>query len=469
MSGVAYGGRKVRSDGPKPPRVRASPKTLRALVDRTRSTSMFEGVAKRGDVVELGGPGFRIWLVSDPTLAREVLVDRGRQVTKGFGIRMIAIGLGNGILTNEDPVSHKRNRRLINPAFSATALKKYADVMAAAAMRADERWSAGDEVEITDEMGRIALDVVGRTLLGDETDRDARTVIDSLEVILRRFGIGFIPGATRLLDTNFPPAVKIRNAVASMRSTVERVVIEHKRGGRTYDDIVTALLAATEDGEGFTEQQVLDETLTLMLAGFETTANALSWAWWLLDQNPDVAAKLRAELDAAIGDAVPTYDDISRLPYTMATIAETMRLRPPAWILERETTEPFMLGEYRLEAGQTVLMSPWIIHHDPRWWGPDAHAYRPDRWINAEGAFDHAAPGQPRGAYFPFGAGNRMCIGEQFAWSEAVLVLAALARRWAPVIVPGQKVKTWAAVTLRPHPGIKMRLEPAPAPVPAGR
>jgi cytochrome P450 len=427
---------------------------------------MFEGLATRGDVVELRGPKLRLWLVSDPVLAREVLVDKGRSMTKGFGIRMIAIGLGNGILTNEDPVSHKRNRRLINPAFSVTALKKYADVMSAAALRADERWQAGQVVEMTDEMGRIALDVVGRTLLGDDTDRDARTVIDSLEVILRRFGIGFIPGATKLLNTKLPPAVKINNAVISMRNTVERVVSDHKRGDRRYDDMVAALLAATEDGQGFTEQQVLDETLTLMLAGFETTANALSWTWWLLAQNPDVAAKLRAEIDATIGDAVATYDDIARLPYTMATIAETMRLRPPAWILERETREAVDLGGFHVDAGHTILMSPWIIHQDPRWWGPDAHSYRPDRWINAEGAFDHSAPGQPRGAYFPFGAGSRMCIGEQFAWSEAVLVLATLARRWAPAIVPGQRVKTWAAVTLRPHPGIKMRLEPAPALMP---
>jgi cytochrome P450 len=343
-----------------------------------------------------------------------------------------------------------------------TELKKYADVMAAAAMRADERWRAGQVVEITDEMGRVTLDVVGRTLLGDETDRDAKTVIDSLEVILKRFGVGFIPGATKLLDTNLPPAVKIKNAVASMRSTVERVVADHKRGDRDHDDMVAALLAATEDGEGFTEQQVLDETLTLMLAGFETTANALSWTWWLLDQNPAVAARLREEIDSTIGDSAPSYDDIARLPYTMATIAETMRLRPPAWILEREVKESIEIGGYHAEPGTTVLMSPWIIHHDPRWWGADAAAYRPDRWLNDAGEFDHNAPGQPRGAYFPFGAGSRMCIGEQFAWSEAVLVLATLARRWAPVTEPGQKIKTWAAVTLRPHPGIRMRLAPAP-------
>ncbi len=450
-----------------PPTVRATFSTYRALFDRSRSTAMFEKFAQHGDLVEIRGPLFRLWLCSDPALARELLVDHGRSVTKGFGVRMISIGLGNGILTNEDPISHRRNRRLINPAFSASALQKYAEVMAAAAMRADKRWRAGQVVEITEEMGRITLDVVGRTLLGDDTERDAKTVIDSLEVILKRFGIGFIPGATKLLDTNLPPAVKIKNAVASMRSTVERVVTAHKRGDRDYDDIVAALLAATEDGEGFTEQQVLDETLTLMLAGFETTANALSWTWWLLDQNPAVAAALRAEVDATIGDAVPTYADIARLPYTMATIAETMRLRPPAWILEREVKEPIDFGGYHARIGTTILTSPWIVHHDPRWWGTDAAAYRPDRWLNDAGEFDHGAPGQPRGAYFPFGAGSRMCIGEQFAWAEAVLVLAILARRWAPVTEPNQDVRTWAAVTLRPHPGIRMRLAPAPALAPA--
>jgi cytochrome P450 len=442
-----------------PPVVLARPSTFRAFLDRRRSAAMFDWFASHGDLVEIRGPRLRSWVCSDPTLARELLVDHGRSMTKGMGVRMIAIGLGNGILTNEDPVSHKRNRRLINPAFSSSELKKYAEVMGAAALRADERWHHGQLVEITEEMGRITLDVVGRTLLGDDTDRDAKTVIDSLEVILKRFGIGFIPGAVKLLDTPLPAAVKIRKGVASMRGTVERVVADHKRNPSSYDDIVAALLAATEDGEGFTEQQVLDETLTLMLAGFETTANALSWTWWLLDQNPSVAADLRAEIDAVLGDAVPTYDDISRLPFTMATVAETMRLRPPAWIIEREAREPIEFGGYHVRKGTTILVSPWVIHRDPRWWGADALDYRPSRWINADGGFDHTAPGQPRGAYFPFGGGNRICIGEQFAWSEAVIVLATLARRWAPVTMPGQDVKTWAAVTLRPHPGIRMKLQ----------
>jgi cytochrome P450 len=408
--------------------------------------------------------GHRVWLLSNAQWAREVMVDNGRSVGKGEGIRILKLVLGNGILTNEDPVSHKRNRRLINPAFSMSQLRRYSEVMVAAAMRADERWRSGATVEITEEMALITLDVVGRTLLGDDTDKDAKSITDAIEVVIKRFGIAFVPGATKLLDSRLPLAVKMRTAVASVRATVERIVREHRINDRNADDIVGSLLGAAENGESLTEEQVLDETLTLMLAGFETTANALSWTWWLLDGAPAAAARLRQELDEVLGDELATYDDIAHLPYTMAVIAETLRLRPPAWMLEREVREPIDIGGYRAERGTTVLMSPWLLHRDPRSWGADAEVYRPDRWINATGDFDHTAPGQPRGAYLPFGAGSRICIGESFAWTEAALVLATLARRWAPVTEPGQKIGMWAAVTLRPNPGIRMRLEPAALP-----
>jgi len=452
---------------PKPPQMRMRLLGLRAILDRRRSIGLFERLSSHGDVAELRGPTIRLWLISDPTLAREVLVDNGRYMSKGRGVRLMQILLGQGILTNEDPVLHKRNRRLINPAFAASAMRRYADVMVAAAGRADDRWSAGEIVEITDEMGRITLDIVSRTLLGDDTDRDAKVVIDSVQLALKRFGLGFIPGIERLLNTPLPPAVKLKSMITTMRDTVGRIVADHRADTVRRDDIVTALIEANVDGDTLSEEQVRDETLTLMLAGFETTANALAWTWWLLDRNPDAAAKLRSEIDRVLGDERATYDDIERLPYAMAVIAETMRLRPPAWIIEREVREPVMVGGYRAPAGTTLLMSPWIIQRDPRWWGSDAETYRPDRWINAEGKFDHAAPGAPRGAYFPFGGGTRICIGEQFAWSEAVLVLVTLARKWAPVTQPNQDIKMWAAVTLRPHPGIMMRLTPNPAPVSA--
>jgi cytochrome P450 len=432
------------------------------MFDRRRSVAMFAAIAARHpDLAQLRLARHRIWLVSDPALAREVLVDHGRSVNKGEGLRIVRWALGNGILTNEDPVSHKRNRRLIQPAFRASALRQYAEVMVDAALRADQRWAAGGVVDITTEMGRLTLDVVGRTLLGDDTDRDARAVTDALEVVLKRFGLGFVPGAAKLIETRLPAAVKIRNAIGTMRSTVARIVAEHRADPTRGDDMVAALLAAREEDEALSDEQVLDETLTLMLAGFETTANALSWTWWLLDRHPDAGRRLREEIAAVLGGERASYDDVSRLPYTMATIAETLRLRPPAWMLEREVRTPIRLNGMTAPAGTTILTSPWILHHDRRSWGEDAQAFRPDRWLAADGSFDPSAPGQPRGAYMPFGAGSRICIGESFAWAEAVLVLATLAPRWAPVTVPGQTLGTWAAVTLRPHPGIRMRLEPA--------
>jgi cytochrome P450 len=435
---------------------------LRSLFDRRRSIAMFEAVARRyPDVAEIHIAGRKLWLISDAALAREVLVDHGRSVSKGEGLRVVQWVLGNGILTNEDPVSHRRNRRLIQPVFSASRMRGYCEVMVAAAQRADSRWQVDETVEIVEEMGRITLDVVGRTLLGDETDQDAPAVIEALSVVVRHFGLGFVPGAAKLMDTRLPAAVRIRAAIASMHATVGRIVSEHRADPGASDDMVASLLAASEEGESLSEEQVRDETLTLMLAGFETTANALSWTWWLLDSEPDAAEQLRREIDQVLGDASATYDDLPRLAYATAVIAETMRLRPPAWMIEREVREPITVGAYVAPVGTTMLTSPWILHHDARSWGEDVARFRPNRWIDADGTFDPNAPGQPRGAYMPFGAGSRICIGESFAWAEAVLVLVTLARRWAPTTEPDQRIGMWAAVTLRPHPGIKMRLRRA--------
>ncbi|HEX3906579.1 MAG TPA: cytochrome P450 [Mycobacteriales bacterium] len=449
----------LEPDGSKPPHVRTTPGMLGALLDRRRSIGMFERLAAgRTGVVALSPMGRRVWLVFEPPLAREILVESARSVTKGEGLRMVRWVLGDGLLTSTDAVTHRRNRRLIQPAFSAAKIAAYADVMVAAAERMNERWTAGSVVEMPAEMAALTLDVVGQTLLGDDTAQDAHSISESLETVLKRFGVMFFPGSERLLASRLPIAVQIREATASMRATVERIIDRHRGSDSIVDDMVASLLAARDDGDALTDEQVRDETLTLLLAGHETTANALTWAWWLLDREPRAAARLHRELADVLGDRRPSYDDMSALPYTTAVIAETMRLRPPAWMIERETLEPVRVGEYVAPVGTTLLASPWLLHHDPRSWGEDAARFRPERWLGTDGGFDPTAPGQPRGAYLPFGAGNRICIGESFAWAEAVLILATLARHWAPATEPGQRVGTWAAVTLRPHPGIRMRL-----------
>jgi cytochrome P450 len=205
------------------------------------------------------------------------------------------------------------------------------------------------------------------------------------------------------------------------------------------------------DGTGMSDVQLRDEVITLLLAGHETTANALAWAWFLLSGAPDVEARLHAEVDA-LGDRDLGADDLIRLPYTRAVLAETMRLYPPAWIVGRRALDAYQVGGYVLAPRTIVLMSQWIVHRDPRWW-PSADSFQPERWLPGGSAND---PGRPRFSYFPFGAGTRVCIGEQFAWMEGVLALATFARRWRLRLAPGHRVVPQPIVTLRAKYGIRM-------------
>jgi cytochrome P450 len=203
------------------------------------------------------------------------------------------------------------------------------------------------------------------------------------------------------------------------------------------------------------DRQVRDEVLTLLLAGHETTANALAWTWLLLDRHPAAAERLHAELAGLTGPA--DVGELPRLPWTHAVVAESMRLYPPAWVVGRRMLRPATLAGWTVPAGSIVTASQWITHRDGRWW-PEPLQFRPERWITADGRFDEAAPGQPRGAYFPFGLGRRVCVGESFAWTEAVLVLAVLARGFAPALLAGHRVDVRPGITLRPAHGLPMTI-----------
>ena len=200
------------------------------------------------------------------------------------------------------------------------------------------------------------------------------------------------------------------------------------------------------------DEQLRDETLTIFLAGHETTANALAWSWYLLGLHPEAAERLAAEADDVVGNRAPGAGDLPRLPFARAVLAESMRLYPPAWIIGREATEPLEVGGHTLPAHSTVFASPWVTHRDPRFW-PEPERFLPDRWMpDREGEID-------RSAYLPFSTGPRKCIGEGFAWTEGTLVLATLARRWRLHLLPGQQIQPWPLITLRPRPGVMVRLE----------
>jgi cytochrome P450 len=202
-----------------------------------------------------------------------------------------------------------------------------------------------------------------------------------------------------------------------------------------------------------TDKQVRDEALTILLAGHETTANALTWTWYLLSQNPEAEAKLHSELDRVLGGRLPTLDDLPRLRYTEGVFAESLRLYPPAWAIGRRAKQDFSIGEYVIPARSIVLMSPWVVHRDARWF-PDPLKFAPERWQTAE------TGSRPKFSYFPFGGGARSCLGERFAWMEGVLVIAALALGWRLRMVPGQPVETRARITLRPKYPLRMVVEP---------
>jgi cytochrome P450 len=462
-----------RPDGPCGARV-----VLSLLSRREPPNRLFETIARgHGPVTHYRMAGEHVYLLSDPDLITEVFLTRAREVMKGRGLQAARPILGNGLLTSEGEF-HLRQRRLAQPAFHKQRIAAYADDMVREALRHQGSWRDGEQVEMVDEMTSLTFAIVGRTLFGTDLTGDAQSFGDTLEELMSGFGQLSAIGNERLVRA-LPKGRHLLSRVEDLDAVVQRIIDEHRakiEAGEAGDDLLTWMIQARDAegadrfGESMTDDQLRDEVMTMVLAGHETTAMALSWAWWLLSAHPSIADRVAAESSEVLGDPsadaglrAPTIDDIAVLPFTHAVVAETIRLYPPAWIMGRRTLTDMRLGEWDVPSGSIVLGSPWIMHRDPDLW-PRATSFNPDRWLGADGAYDESAPGQRRGAYIPFGFGNRRCIGEQFAWTEAILLLATLAARWDPHLVPGSPVDTQAAVTLRPQHGLPMTLRRRTAP-----
>jgi cytochrome P450 len=251
-----------------------------------------------------------------------------------------------------------------------------------------------------------------------------------------------------------PATRKFQRARGRLDATIYRMIEERRRSGEDRGDLLSMLIAARDeegDGTGMTDEQLRDEAMTIFLAGHETTANALTWTWYLLSQHPAVEAELQAEVDAVLNGRLPTAEEYPRLRYTEMVFAEAMRLYPPAWLIGRRALGDYSINGYHIPA-RAILMSQFITHHDARWF-PEPDKFDPLRWT------PEAKEARPKFSYFPFGGGNRVCIGEQFAWMEGVLVLATLAQRWRLRLVVGHPVELQPIVTLRPKHGMRMVLE----------
>jgi cytochrome P450 len=393
----------------------------------------------------------RVLLVEDPSQVWELLTTHARRTGKGRGLVRARPLLGDGLLTSEGD-QHRRHRRILQPAFHPQRIAGYEAHFARAARRAAGRWSDGGQVNVVEEMSALTLDAAGSALFGSALREPAPQITKALTQLLAGFGLAMAPGAPTLLRSPLPAARRVRAARTELENVVDGLL--RGRWAEETPGPVLDLLAAQPE---LTGRQVRDEVMTLLLAGHETTAMALTWALAAVDQAPAVRVDLEAEWDtdhtAGPGDA-----PADRLPLTTAVLAETLRLWPPSWMFTRRVLEPVMLGSRTVDVGTLCLVSPALLHRDPRSWD-EPERFRPDRWLRREpgeaARFDATAPGQPRGAYLPFGAGPRKCIGEQFAWSEAATTLAELGRGWRLGIHDAPLAVGRPSMTLRPDGAVR--------------
>jgi cytochrome P450 len=420
---------------------------LRAF--RTDPLGLLERLAALGDAVRLRVPGSDAFLLNHPDLVREVLVTEHKAFHKGPTIQAAKMLLGESLLTSEDE-QHLRQRRLIQPIFHHERIAGYADAMVRRAEEATDRWRDGAEIDAHAEMASLTLAIVGETLFGADVDAETSArVTAALTETLSMFDRVYSPVFRLLVRLPTPTMRRYRRVETDLNDVIGDLIARRRAEGTDGDDLLSLLLRADEDGASMSDEQVRDEALTLFLAGHETTANALAWTWWLLSRNPEAEDRLHAELDEALGDHAPGMDDLGRLAFARAVLSESIRLRPPAWAIGRRAIHDVRIGDIAIPAGSVVVVSPWLLHHDERWW-PEPEAFRPERWTST------TQPDRPRFAYVPFGGGPRLCVGEPFAWMEGVLLLATIARRWRLRLDSGAVVEPRAVVTLRPRSGLPM-------------
>jgi cytochrome P450 len=394
--------------------------------------------------------------VSDPALIEQVLVKQSSRFGKDWFARDLKRVLGEGLLTSEGDF-WKRQRRLMSPAFHRERLAEYAAVMVERAEHDFAEWSTGAERDVHHDFMELTLDIVARTLFSADVEGVGAVVGPALDAVLDWYSNPMLVSNPWLMKTPLPAARRHREAIAAMRGIVDGI-IRQRRASPDPDshDLLAMLLAAQdEDGARMTDAQVLDEVLTLFLAGHETTALSLSWTVALLCEHPEVTKRLRAEAEAVAPGRPLAYADVPKLPYAEAVVLESMRLHPPAWAIGREALEDFELGGHRFPKGIAIFLSPWSVHRDERWFSePDR--FNPDRWL------DGLAKRLHKFQYFPFGGGPRICIGNAFAMMESVLLLSTFARRFDVALAPGARLSARPAITLRPAHGVRVVLRSAP-------
>ena len=407
--------------------------------------------------------GTPIVFVNDPEYIREILVTQGAAFVKERTVRRMKVLLGEGLITSDDPI-HIRQRRIAAPAFHRQRIAAYGDQIVACAATQNARWQSRRNpeapIDIAAASMELSLEIVARTLFDTEVTEDIRRINDEVNTImdLYNFIVAF-PRIELFMHLPIPGIMKFRRSKARLDAVVDRLIREHKEataaGKPDPGDLLSMLLSSRDEQAdaqgnftGMSDDQVRDEVLTIFLAGYETVANGLTWTWYLLSQNPEVEAKLHAELDAVLGTGASrrpaTLADYPSLKYTEQVFAESMRLYPPAWAMGRMSTKPVQLGPYNIPPGAHFFFSQYMMARTEEYF-PDPLRFDPDRFTAENKAK------RPKYTYFPFGGGSRQCIGESFAWMEGVFSIATLAQSWRLAYASTAPPEVQAKITLRPR------------------
>lgn len=398
----------------------------------------------QGDIARVRMPKRDFYLLNHPEFIEEVLVKQQANFVKGPSLQRARIILGEGLLTSEGE-EHLAQRRSLQPAFHRHKMEEYLPLMNENTFVHTSRWQNGQSVDMSDAMMRLTLDIALWSFFGSSPEGTVERVSKSMQTLIRLFPLAQLP----LPETTRNLFPKFKQAKDDLSSVTE-ALLKNPRSEFSKNALIN-ILKENSNGQ-FTDEQIHAHTLTFLLAGHETTALLLAWCWDMLAYHPLVQGKLQAEVDSVLENRFPTSEDISKLPYTRMIVKETLRMRPPAWAIGRQALHDCEIGGQRIKAGSVVIVSQWITQHDPRFYDAPLQ-FRPERWCDLE------KPALPRYAFFPFGGGNRICIGEHFAMTEAISILAMTARNWSVLPTQPKPASPKPSVTLRPNKSVKLFVE----------
>jgi cytochrome P450 len=415
---------------------------------------LFQDLAETyGDIAHYKIGGHHIVFLNHPDYIREVLVVQNDNFIKERTVQRSKMLLGEGMITSEG-AKHRAQRQAAQPAFHRQRIVEYARVMVEEASSIRDSWRAGEQRDIAIDMMHLTLNVVARTLFATDLGKEVYELANAINRIMGLYNfLVMLPAAEWLVHLRSPGLAAFVRARNRIDAVVYRMIGAHRQSGLDRGSLLDLMLAASPAGDQESCESLRDQVITIFLAGYETVANALSWTWYLLSQNPACEFAFHHEVDSVLKGGLPIAEDVSRLRYTEKVMAESLRLYPPAWAMGRYARNDFALGDFFLPARTTVLMSQFITHRDPRYF-PDPLRFNPDRFS------EEAKAERTKFTYFPFGAGIRQCIGESFAWMEGVLILATLAQKWRLRLVPGHPVEPQPLITLRPKYGMLMQIQP---------